>query len=320
MPDRRPPRWRDVRPGLLILAAITVAALSIFFLDEARRTLEEGPRLVVLTPEAPGLQPGSPVWIGGKPMGRVLSVHFGRPRRGGPGEVVLTAVLSRGARDVLRADAGATVEPSGLLAPMVLSLDPGSQAAPPYDFSDTLRGAYTGVEPEEVMALADSLGQVLESLRPLRDDLSRMVEESEGTYGALRRDPALLTELGIELERTADLLDSVFSGRGSAGLLMRDTALAARLSRVLARADSLAEAPGVAVTRRAGLELVAVTDSLWRTLAAFDTLLSAGRGTAGRLLADTALQRELGLLRARLDSLRDELPSQALRHLRFRLF
>lgn len=317
--DAERPAWRDVRTGLLLMAVLLAAALLVFFMDEIRRSLEEGPHLVVEMDEAPALEPGSGVWVAGRPAGRVTRVRFQASEGGAAGSVVIDAVLHREVGGTVRADATARVRESSLLAPMVLAIRPGSPDAPPYDFSDTLRRITESVDREDVSALADSLRTLLREARPVASRFARTVREGPGTLARLRADTLLEAELGRSLARLDRLLP-----RGRHGFLARmarDTLLSAHLRSIAASLREL-RTLGAREGRDAGdLEaLRRILDRLAARLDAVEGDLARGRGTLGRALYDSAILYQTRLLRSRMDSLRAELVAHPLRWLRFRIF
>ena len=85
---------RNVRRGLALVATLVMISLGVFFSDFAIRATAEGERITVYATAAPGLSAGSPVWVAGRPMGRVLSVGF-RPPGSPGGNIVVHAVLER---------------------------------------------------------------------------------------------------------------------------------------------------------------------------------------------------------------------------------
>lgn len=309
-----PQRWRDVRTGLALLAGLSAAALLVFFTDEIRRAVEEGPHLIVETEESRALVVGATVWVAGKPAGRVVEVTFQDPGREAAGPVVIDAVLTHEGADAMRADATVRIRHSSLLAPMVLAVDPGSPGSPPYDFSDTLRRVAPTLDEEAARALADSLGGLLESARPLAERLRVAMREGPGTLASLRRDTAVTASLEAASERLEALADE----RGSLQLLARDGARLARSAAAsLARVETALDSMGAGGA--AGRSLDAL-DRAGERLSALDAALERGEGSLGRFLHDSALVRQQALFQARRDSVMSELLSNPFRWLRFRLF
>lgn len=317
--DAERPGWREVRSGLLLMAGLLVVVLLVFFMDDLRRELEEGPRIVVEMEEAQALEPGSQVWVAGRPAGRVTRVRFQAPEEDRPGAVVIEAVLHREVAGAVRADATARVRESSLLAPMVLAIRPGTPDAPPYDYSDTLRRITESYGREDVMALADSLRTMLRETRPVAERFLETMREGSGTLGRLRAD----TVLAADLERGMERLDRLLrrAEAGFPGRMAGDTLLALHLRSV---AGTLRELRDLREEREGvpgEVERLRRTfDGLVARLDAVEEDLVRGRGTLGRAMHDSAIPEQARLLRARLDSVRAELVAHPLRWLRFRLF
>ncbi len=310
-----------VRTGLLLIAAIVLAAVSVFFLDAAVRASTEGPRITVVVSSAPGLQPGSTVWVAGRPVGRVLSVGFRPP--GPDGEnVVIRAVLQRGADRVLRADARAQIRPSGLLGPVVVAIDPGTAGSPPWDLSQPFRSVDRSPDPDSVLVLSDSLNAAGRRLADRTADVRRLLAEGGGSLQRLRADGALWDGIRADAERVRDIRDRLPAS--SLGRLLSDSVLADRIRRIGDRWAVVAGRPDTALVEP---EMSAGLDRTRAALASFGERwsrmsadLDAGEGTAGRALEDGELGRQVELLRARLDALTEALVKNPSLWLRVRVF
>lgn len=320
MTDRQSDRRRRARLGVALIGGIVLASLSVFFLDTIVRASSEGPRIAVRTSAAPGLEPGSTVWVAGRPVGRVLDVRFLPPGESEGGAVVIDAVLQRSVRPVLRADATAEVKSPGLLEPVVVAIDPGTGTAPPWDFADTLRTPTDVLTNEDLLAMADTLlrsrAGLAASGRALRDRIRR----GGGTLASLEAHPDVLREAADGAARVREALERGDFADGTIGSLDRDTLIAARLGRIKARVARLdstwADGSSAGGLARATRSL----DSLHARLARLSKRLDAGEGTVGRALVDGAIARQTALLRARLDSLVVELVRDPSGWLRVRVF
>lgn len=309
-PGRREIGWPPVRTGVLLMTLLAAVAAVVFSLDVVLRELAEGPELTIRASAARELTPGAEVWVAGVPAGRVVSVRF-PDRPGGTAPVLIRAVLREEAAPLLRSDATAAIHQSALLAPAVVDVRPGTAAAP-FDFSDTLR-ARTLVGAEDLRARLDSLAVELRALRPLGRRLGRRLEEGPGTLAALRSDTALLRELRSLADRADGLAAEI--PRGTAGRLAADDRLMetwgglARRTRRIAR--GLDERTGPVAT---------ALDSLAASASVVARRLEEGRGSLARFAGDAALAREARTMRARMDSVRNEVLYAPLRWLRFGLF
>lgn len=309
--DRRPLRWSDVPRGVTQLSVIGVVAIAIFFLDEARLALESGATLMLVAQEAGELRPGGAVWVAGKHAGKVTDIRFVEGWRTGAPNLRIRAVLTREAAAALRRDASAKIEPSGLLAPFVVNLEPGSSGAAPYDFRDTLR-AEVSIALGSIASFGDSLSNVLAELRPVVVRLRDQMKQGDGTLQAFShgrgfaRLQAALADLRTTMEKPRSI-----------DRLMSDTMLSASVRRSTARLNRLADRvsadpPGRGVGGSLG--------SLIDNLQALEDGLVAARGSAGRALYDREIQNQANLFRSRLDTVRAELAREPFAWLRFRLF
>jgi ABC-type transporter Mla subunit MlaD len=309
--DRKQPEWSDVRRGAWLILALATTGTAIFFMDETRRAVESGATLVLVAQEASELRPGAAVWVAGKHAGEVAEIRF--LERGGPASpnLLVRTELTREAARVLRRDARATIRPSGLLAPFVVSLEPGSAGQPAYSYDDTLQASLS-LTMRDLASLGDSLRGVVAELRPLAARL-RKDAAAGGSLAALSRSKGAFAELRANLSA----LEELAAEPGSLGLLMADTSLATGLRRSSERLQAVAvEASGREAPKRLGTALRALAESL----ASLDRHLSSARGTAGRAIHDREIQNQVRLFRARADSARAELARRPFRWLRVRLF
>ena len=313
--ETHPPE--KVRRGAWLIGLITVVSLAVFFADEVQQELSEGPTLWITADQTRALQRGAPVWLAGHRVGRVTRVTLRPPTAAPDRRVLVRAVIREDAADRFRADAAATLQPMGLMEPTVVSIRPGTREAPPYDFSDTLE-AGPSVTSAQLRAGAERARAALDSLRRAERRILALADTGGGTVALLRDDRGLqrrLRGLRDRLTRAAALLRSDSSDLAR---FRNDPEAVERMQSALGRADSLAPRLERAMGRWTGLgsELSSVrgrADTLRR-------LLAESEGTAGRLLHDRALQRELGDLRSRILSLQAELLADPSRWLRFQLF
>ncbi|MFQ5747798.1 MAG: MlaD family protein [Gemmatimonadota bacterium] len=310
------PGWRARARGVAYLGAIGVVCTLVFFMDEIRRSIIEGPEIAVTAREAEGLVPGSEVWIAGTRAGRVLSIRFADPAGPESRRVLVRAVLHHGPAERLRADARPRIVPASLLAPPVLELEPGSPSAPPLDFSDTLR-IVAGITPGELLSRMGAARPRVDSLRRLSRELRAAALQGGGTLARLRSDTALSARLGRLAERARRFREQS-RGPGSLALLAGDDSLRATAKRLKDRLGRLARNEGERADSLAAL--VETLDRVSARLRQLHNDLDAGYGTAGRALHDREIQNQLDRLRAAVDSARVEIMREPWRWLRFRLF
>jgi ABC-type transporter Mla subunit MlaD len=306
-----------VLPGLTVLAGLVVTSTVVFFLDEVERAIAEGPRITVTAARTDGLEPGSNVWVAGRPAGRVLSVRFAGLDEPQDKRVRIEAVLLRESASLVRRDARARIGASSLLAPPVLKIDPGTSAER-LGPSDTLR-ASVGLPIGRYRALADSARAARARLDSMQSRLAAHLSSGRGSLARFRNDSSTTARLADALRRTRTLRTAVARSPGLTRLLRspgerRETAAGFR------RALDLLE-PGRWRAARDSLRALAVTAA--SVQARLDSLaggLDAARGTAGRWARDGALRREAEEARAAIRTLPEALMRDPLRWLRLRPF
>jgi MlaD protein len=317
------PNWTDIdrrhaRIGLLLIAALTAACVIVFFIDAIRRASVEGPEITVSTERAPGITPGTAVWVAGRPVGRVLSVRF-LPPADGADRIVIRAVLERGVDEVLRADAHAVLHPGGLLEPVVVAIDPGTGSLPRWDLARPIPSGVTTMTPERLREMGKTLADVGVGLADEAGRLRRRIDTGGGTLARLVERPAVLADATASLARLDTLVRSGDVG-GTFGRLMSDTAMGSRLRRIrhrLAVLDTLNARERATASYE---EMARAVDDFQTRLARMSARLDAGEGTAGRALHDGAIARQMALLHARMDSLTVELMKRPDRWLRVKIF
>lgn len=311
------PAPEKVRRGSWLLGLLAAVALAVFFTDEVRQEMAEGPTLWIAADQTRGLAVGSPVWLAGHRVGRVASVRLRPPGTADDRRVLVRAVIREDEADRIRADASAILQPPGLMEPTVVSVRPGSAGSAPYDFSDTLR-ARSSVTAAELRERVGRARAALDSLRRAERRVLALAASGGGTVARLREDGELRARLGRQADRLARLSSLARSERSDLGRLARDPDAAARLTASLSAADSLTGRLARAAGRWAALDRDLA--SLRERSERLRTLLREARGSAGRFLHDDALRRELEQLRAGVRAARAALLADPFGWLRFRLF
>jgi len=275
---------RRVRIGFLLIALVVAVSVIVFFIDSLERATVEGPRITVTTPSAPGVEPGTAVWVAGRPVGRAVSLEFRGPGEG-PDRIVIDAVLQRGVDEVLRADATVTIQAGALLEPVILAVRPGTGSAPRRDPDLPLRATTEQLDPDSLLALAETLGRAGERLRDQADRTRSVIARSDGTLPLLAEHPDVLAEAGAMLERVNTVVRRELPD-GALGKFAQDTLINRRLARIrrrLAGLDTLhARERAVRSLQETTTALSAFQDRLVR----ISRRLDEGEGTAGRALRD----------------------------------
>lgn len=300
------------------MGLLAAAALVIYFTDDVQRQLAEGPTLWIAAEQTRSLTRGAPVWLAGHRVGRVDDVTLRPAGEDEERPVLVRAVIRREAVDRFRADASVILSPSGLMEPTVVSVRPGSPDSPPYDFGDTLV-AESSVSSARLREQAGRARAALDTLRRAERRVLALADTGSGTLARLRADEPLRRRLLRQREALSRAAALLRSDSSTLGLLARRPGRLIEAGRSSRRA---AGALGARLEDAAGRwrGLGSTLASLRERADSLEAMIEEPRGTAGRLLRDDALERELEELRSRILAARAELLADPGRWLRFRLF
>ena len=312
-------RWRTLIPGLIALAfTVTAAVLVIAF---ARVGALHGSTVTLFskTSEARGIMKGSAVWLSGQKIGQVRAVHFLPPSLDTNFHVVIEMEVLKSDVRYVRSDSRAQIRSGGtLIGAPVVYLSSTTTAAREVRDGDTLitlpQGDPEGIASRVAVASKD-FPAILNNVKELRTQLGSV----RGTTGALLNDDEL--QLDVVRSRGVHLADRALKGRGTVARVMSAGVPTARAQSALARVDSLRALLASDRTSygrfKADSSLMKTTASLRDEVSIALSLLKEPRGTAGRVLHDSALVVELSGVQKELGNLMDDLRAHPLRYVRF---
>ena len=287
--------WGHLKVGGLIIAAFSVFLWTSFKIP-GPKFLSRKHQAWVYIVDVNGMVSGSPVRIGGVPVGTVSKLDFTRFDK----ERVIGVQIELGAEHwkLLHVDATATTGTVGLLGDMYVSIDPGSHNAPPLPDGGVIRLRET----TSLTSLAPRVSAFLDSLQAVVHVTNRLlanIEQGQGSVGQM----LTRTDLHDSLVRMANA-GTVTAGQVSVTSSQFSTQFE-RLSQDLDELLRLAKSPkgtaGAFLTDRT------LYDSATRTAVRLDSLTDAlqrhGGGSAGSLLRDEQLYLRTTATLASLESL-----------------
>jgi phospholipid/cholesterol/gamma-HCH transport system substrate-binding protein len=313
--------WRSLLPGVIAITVIIVGVMAV--LSFARVGALHGSTIRVYSSmaEARGVMKGTPVWLEGQPVGQVVRVEFLPPSSDSNSNVLVVMDLLKRNVKYIRRDAVAQITSGGtLIGAPVVYLGTTASNAPLLAEGDTLHSMPQG-DPEGVasrIALASrDFPAIIANVKDLRAQLSSV----HGTTGALLNDD----ELRIDLARSrgTQLADRALHGRGTIGRVLGGgtTRATARAQHALAEADSLrslvSSNQSVVGRFRRDSSLMRTVTSLRNEISLAKAMLDEPRGTAGRVLHDSAMTRQLTAAEKELADLIADLRAHPMRYVAF---
>lgn len=177
-------RKLELKVGAFLLAVVAAVLGLLWLMDELPTTF--GRSLTVDFGHTGNVTKGSPVKMGGVPVGRVDKIALLPDRRDEAGEplpVRMELSLDAKARAALRADAAVTVATQGPLGEPYLELYPGSANAPALEKDQIVRG----LDAPRLDLVAYRLSRFLESASRVLDEDPRALSTLVGGVSSLSR-------------------------------------------------------------------------------------------------------------------------------------
>ena len=311
--------WSNVRGGLVAVAALV--GIGVATLKYARVGALHGDtfRLYAILGAARGALKGSEVWLMGQKIGKITDIRFRSPTESDTSTRVLVEMeVMEKYRDVMHSDAVAQIRPGGsFIGAMVVYMTAGSPQARTIRDGDTVHAKpQADVESATAQfgAAAQELPRVAANVKTIRAEL----DSTSGTVGALMQsahnESGALLAVSTQLSRLGRRMSNE---RGSLGRIM-DGGLGARAQVVMARADSVRTLIGSSSSSLGRFKrdstLVAEVANIRDELATVRASLADSRGTAGRVLHDSAAFSALGEAQREMTLLLADLKKHPLRY------
>lgn len=291
-------RRDEVLVGLLVTIAIVVAILGTLWL--ARGGLSSGYPLYARFPWGAGLRQGQPVLLAGVQVGYVDHVKL---RRDGYLDVDMRINDEYTVPD----NSVATVIPVGIFGDQAIALTPSSPVLTSYSAGDTVPIGHTAIGIQDLLARIDTVSTTL-------NDVTNAIEVElvdKGGMADLRRTLGATNRLVEQLAMIANEQSNQLSATMST------------LRRSVAAIDSATVDSTVRNLRTTSANMADLTAGLRETTTQLNGVLGRlerGEGTAGKLLTDTLLYRDVRSLVTRLDSLTLDFKKNPRRYINLEIF
>ena len=230
---------REIKVGLLIMAALAAFAVGIFMIGESSNLFARKNRYFIRFETVAGLAEGNPVQLNGVTVGHVVGIDL--PEAVDERLLTVHVAIDHRYADRVRTDAEARIKTLGLLGDKFIQLTSGTPAAPGIpDGGEIPAGAATDVD-ELIASGENAVDNFVAISVSLRNILARM-ESGEGILGQLTSDSESGT---ITRDKLINILASVERlsqraerGEGSLGRLLNDDTLARRLEATIGRLEA----------------------------------------------------------------------------------
>ena len=269
--------WAELRVGIVVLAALVIAALAVMTLGGRVGVFAKKYPLYTYMPSVSGLQSGAPVRLAGVNVGTVDEVQFiaaaDRDSIGarftqaygdslGERSLMIRFTVEEDVQEKVTRSSRAKIGTVGLLGDKYLDLEVGDPREPPLTSGDIVLNE-APIDYEGLIARsAEGVEELVGSLEGTRMLVAR-INQGDGTLGKLINDPALYNQWVQLTERGTNLLSSMESGDGTLPALINDQDLYEQLVRTTSDLQQLT------------------------------SQIRQGEGTLGKLVQDPELYREI---------------------------
>jgi phospholipid/cholesterol/gamma-HCH transport system substrate-binding protein len=305
----RPIAWRQLVPGVVILAVIILAALAVLVFARVGALHGDTYRLYVLSDDARGVIGGTEVWLAGQKIGAVREISFRPVTSDSLGRLAVALDILDRYKPAIRGDSRAEFRSGSTpIGATIVSISVGSPEQAVLEADDTIPRARQ-IDSDSVRA---ALSSAASQIPALLDDADGLLHSFRRALGRSPGDST--TRISAIADRLTHLARRMDAGGGTLSRLASDTTVTRRMNRISDRARALMTTLDSSSNT---LGRVGNDSALSRAIADvrgdIDTLraqLTEERGTAGRLLYDDAILLQLRLLEDRLDD-HDEIETPA---------
>lgn len=292
-------RRDEVSVGILIAVAIAIIAVGALWL--ARGGLSTGYPLYTRFAWGQNLKQGQPVLLAGVNIGYVDDVQL---RRDG----FLDVTFRVNDKQTVPKNSVATVKPVGIFGDVAVALTPTLPASPQsFQPGDTVPVGEPAADIGQIMNRVDSIGRNVERMtRALDEQLVQAggLKDLRKTIAATNALSTQLASVAAEQNRNLTVTFAAFRRAASA-------VDSARIDSTLRSFDQ---------TSRNFSKLASSLDSTTHQLNVTIAKLNGGEGSAGRLLTDTLLYRDVRNLVGSIDSLMTDFKKHPRKYINLTIF
>ena len=234
MSQRERVTWAQLRVGILVIVALTIFGVGIFFISGQIGFFTRQYTIKAYLPSASDLREGAQVRLAGIVVGNVSKIQispYTDPQRA----VELILKVARKYQKDIRTDSVGTVETVGLLGDSYVDITRGAPSQPPIADDSAVETA-PKADIADVMQNTNQVIMNLNTLSAKLDDITTQIQAGKGSMGQLLYNETLYKKMDSTVTGAQNLVDRAQRGEGTIGKLMIDETL---YNRTVATIDRL---------------------------------------------------------------------------------
>ena len=301
---------KEIRVGAMIAIGLIIIFSAFFIIGGKEGIFSKRYKLFARFDNIEGLSVGAPVRLGGWKVGTVDQIQFTDDARG-EAIIIMMSIDSKSFIRI-REDSRARLGSMGLLGDRTLDISLGSPDKLPISPGD-----FVVVEGGDVI-------KDVEEIASNAKEITRKINEGEGSMAQIINDPRLYTNLDSLLIIWAELSQKINEGDGNLAMIMNDKTLYNNLNSFLNKSsdliDNINTGKGTLGKLATDDVLYTHTDSLLIALNTTLEKINSGEGTMGQLMVNQELYDQLSGTLNSLDSLLIDLRENPGRYVKLSLF
>ncbi len=301
---------KEIRVGAMIALGLIIIFSAFFIIGGKEGIFSKRYSLYARFDNIEGLTTGAPVRLGGWKVGTVEDIQFTDDAKGEA--IIVQMSIDSESFIRIREDSRARLGSMGLLGDRTLDISLGSPESRP-----VAPGEFVPVEGGDIIK---DVEEIAENAR----DISKKINQGEGTMAQFINDPRLYTNLDSLLLIWSQISKEIDQGKGNIAKLFKDSTLYNNVSEFLEKSsvfiDDINAGKGSLGKLATDDKLYTRTDSLLAQLNNTLESINSGEGTMGQLMVNQELYTKLNKTLTSLDSLLVDLRENPGRYVKLSLF
>jgi phospholipid/cholesterol/gamma-HCH transport system substrate-binding protein len=309
MPSQQEVRWSQLKVGVIVLISVVILTTLLFLMTSSSGMALFSHKLTITTyfENAAGLKPGAAVNLQGVTIGTVktVTVTSAPDRKLTPVQAVMK--IDPKYQALLHTDSKAALSTVGVLGDTIVDINSQVASGPMLRDGDELKTMETPSIQDVVKAsqgTIESLNVILAKMNTIVDNL----QSGNGSVGKLLNDPELYNRFDAAAGEIQRLTAKLNSNNNTVGKFFNDNGeMYDRVNDIVGRADEITK--GLQGGKGSAGKLLtddSVYKNLNESLASLNSLLAdlqSGKGSAGMLMKDPTFAKKLNDVVSQADDL-----------------
>lgn len=281
-----------IRLGIFVIAGLVFFSVAVYFIGNKQNLFGDSFTIKSVFRNVNGLQTGNNVRYSGINVGTVSKLELLSDT-----SILVEMIITEDKRQHLRKDAIATIGSDGLVGSVIINIIPGEGTKPIVEPGDYIE-SYSRISTSDMMSSFNATGENAALLTADLLEITRAINNGEGTMGMLMNDPVIaknLNETVANLKNTSKkavefmdglnkTLGNISSDETLAGMIVSDTVTAHQFKKIISDLEKFSAGINTSL------------DSINRFVSVVNELGAGIKNTEGLIntaIYDTALTNDL---------------------------